>query len=545
MTTLVVPGLDDEPWPTLGPQVCDFIESHLVYGPGDVAGQPYRITDDFRAQLYRAYEVYPQGHRAAGRRRFKKCYLEERKGLAKTERAMLVVIVEAHPDGPVRCDGFDAHGHPVGRPVDHPYIPLVSYTVEQTEDLGFNVLRYILENCPLGEDFDVGLDRVLVLNRRGREAGKIVPLAGSPAARDGARTSFQHFDEPHRMTLPRLINAEITMTENLYKRAAADPWGLYTSTAGVPGEDSVAERMRSYAEDVDAGKVDDPRLFFFSRFAPEGMPMETPDDVRTFLEEASGPNVSWSGDIDALVSRWFEPRTDRQYYRRVWGNQWVRSSAQALDVAAFRAGLRAQSSIRPGSMVVAGFDGSKSGDSTALVVTEVATGLQHIAGVWERPEGAPDDWVVPRNQVTAAVQQVADQWKLHKLVADPHKWGPWLDLWSGFLGPKVVQSFDTTKWRQFAYACRAYAAAIADGDVTHTAADAHRFDAHISNVRRRMLQIWEEVDGEQVQLWVFAKDSPGSTNWIDLVVAGALSWEGRMNALAAQPKQRTGRAVFV
>ena len=42
MTVLSVPALDKkgERWPTLGPQVCAFIEAQLVYGPGDLRGQP-------------------------------------------------------------------------------------------------------------------------------------------------------------------------------------------------------------------------------------------------------------------------------------------------------------------------------------------------------------------------------------------------------------------------------------------------------------------------------------------------------------------------
>ena len=33
-------------YPTLGPQVCDFIEQNLVFGPGDLRGQPVRLDDE-------------------------------------------------------------------------------------------------------------------------------------------------------------------------------------------------------------------------------------------------------------------------------------------------------------------------------------------------------------------------------------------------------------------------------------------------------------------------------------------------------------------
>lgn len=90
---LVVPGPDPEPWPTLGPQVCDFIEERGVYGPGSLQGQPYVIDPEFRAFLYRSHEVYPKGHPWAGRRRFKRVGLSVRKGLAKTEKESLLSLI--------------------------------------------------------------------------------------------------------------------------------------------------------------------------------------------------------------------------------------------------------------------------------------------------------------------------------------------------------------------------------------------------------------------------------------------------------------------
>jgi len=40
----MVPPVAEEEWPTLGPQVCDFIEAYLVFGPGDLRGQPPSST---------------------------------------------------------------------------------------------------------------------------------------------------------------------------------------------------------------------------------------------------------------------------------------------------------------------------------------------------------------------------------------------------------------------------------------------------------------------------------------------------------------------
>jgi hypothetical protein len=134
-----------------------------------------------------------------------------RKGTAKTEFAAWIAACELHPEGPVRCTGFTKKGEPIGGPVSDPYIPLVAYTEEQSEDLAFGALRIILELSTLKDDFIIGLERI----ERKKGDGKAVPLASAPDARDGARTTFQHFDETHRFTLPRLVRAHQTMLANI------------------------------------------------------------------------------------------------------------------------------------------------------------------------------------------------------------------------------------------------------------------------------------------------------------------------------------------
>src|SRR5687767_5058375 len=90
-------------YPTLGPQVCAFIEQNMVFGPGDLKGKPLVLDDERRALIYRMYEVFPKGHARTGRRRFKRVGLSLPKGLGKTELAAIVAICEFHPEAPVRC----------------------------------------------------------------------------------------------------------------------------------------------------------------------------------------------------------------------------------------------------------------------------------------------------------------------------------------------------------------------------------------------------------------------------------------------------------
>ena len=114
----------------MGPQVCQFITQNLVFGPGDLRGLPAELDDEKAYLIYRMYEVYGPGHPQAGRRRFKRCAISLAKGQAKTELAAWIAACELHPEAPIRCDGFDRQGNPIGRPVTDPLDPIVAYSRE-------------------------------------------------------------------------------------------------------------------------------------------------------------------------------------------------------------------------------------------------------------------------------------------------------------------------------------------------------------------------------------------------------------------------------
>lgn len=185
MAVLLVPPLDAEPFPTLGPQVAAFIRERCVFGPGSLAGKPAVLDAEKLGALYRLYEVYPRGHRRAGQRRFTRGALEWRKGTAKTEFAAWVTFCELHPEAPVRFDGWDASGNPVGRPVAFPYIPMMATTEEQVSELAYGVLKYVVENGPDSGLFDTGLDRIIAWTIWGARTGKPSRSRSRRTARTG------------------------------------------------------------------------------------------------------------------------------------------------------------------------------------------------------------------------------------------------------------------------------------------------------------------------------------------------------------------------
>lgn len=522
MTVLTVPENDDKFYPTLGPQVCAFIEAYLVFGPGDLRGQPAKLDAEKRGLIYRTYEVFPQGHPQAGRRRFKRVAISVRKGVAKTELAAWLAAVELHPDGPVRCDGWDANGQPVGVGVTDPYIPMVAYTEEQSDELAYGALRVILDYSPLANDFDIGIERIM---RIGGD-GKAVSLSSAPDARDGARTTFQIFDETHRMNTPRLKAAHRTMLANTPKRKLADAWSLEITTAPAPGEGSVAEDTMNYARQVAGGAIKDSRLFFFHRQASDEHDLSTPEGIRAAVIEASGPAAEWS-DIDGIVEQWRDPTSDKTYLERVWLNRLVRASERAFDIEKWRTLANAGYRPVPGSLITLGFDGGRWHDSTALVGTEVVTGAQWLIGLWQKPENI-DDWEVPADEVKVAVAGAFETWEVWRMYCDPPYWETTVAEWAGEFGEKRVVEWWTNRQKQMAYAIKSFNTAIAAGDLSHDG-NPH-LTRHIGNAVRKILNLRDE---EGRPLWTIYKERSDSPHKIDAAMAAVLSWEARCDALAA------------
>lgn len=572
MALLCVPDEDGgELWPTLGPQVCDFLEERSIFGPGSWKGEAYRIDAEKRAWLYSSYEVYPRGHPFAGRRRYKRAGYSVRKGLAKTELGAEVVFAELHAEGPVRCDGFDANGQPVGRPVRDPYIPMLSVTIEQVEELAFGALYVLCTEGPDADLFDSTLERIIRIGERGAD-GKAVPLANSPGARDGARTTFQLFDEPHRLVLPRQILAHETMVANLEKRVLEDPWGMYIGTAGEQGEGSVAEGLHTEAEMIHDGIIDEPQLFYLHRDAgrvydstadpdadeESGHDLATLEGRIAAVTEASGPNGEYGpGQFRSIAKQWDRPLADTRYLQRVWLNLWAKAGAQAFDPIRW-ADLAVSEPIPDGSFVTAGFDGARFRDATGIVLTDIPTGRQQLWATWERPtdtEGRPvPDWEVPEHEILQAWTEVTKRFELYKAYCDPPYFvesvGSWATRW-----PDQFEEWWTNRLSPMAKAVRAYREAMLSRGVTWVrrlesdGRTVHPLDAafarHIAAAGRKDLNLWEKDDesGEEVRLFILKKIHPDRK--FDNAMAGCLSWRARLDALLAGAKPKPKPDVYV
>lgn len=521
------------PWPTLGPQVVSFIENTFVYGPGILKGEPYKLRREFKYLISRMYEHYPDGHvlqygtqtvDKTGRRRFQRVVLSLPKGSAKSELMAIIALTELHPDAPIRFNGYDPKapgGMAPGRSVMSPYIPLLAPTLDQLKDLAYGVAAEIIQLVDADGLFDVTNDRIMI---RGERDSKIIPIAASPKAADGAKTTFQGIDEPHRLTEDRHIDTVTTMQNNLPKRYGDDPWQLTTTTAGNPNEDSVALREFEAGMEIYHGVNTDPDMFFYHRGTTDAnAKFDTMENRLIALKEASGREAAEFRDLAAVAKMWDDKRQDHAYLERVWCNRWVKSAKTAFDVVAFKALGDEELTIPLGARVTLGFDGALTQDSTALVMTEVETGIQNIVGLWERPDHA-DQWSVPIGEVTAAVEDCFENYDVLLMYADPPYWQSAISDWEGKYGNRVVE-WPTRNEIKIYYAIKAYEEAIYSGAVSHNGDQ--KFVSHIASAGRNYLG---RYDADGMERYRLVKVAQGRK--YDAAMAAILSWQARNDALA-------------
>jgi phage terminase large subunit-like protein len=513
---LLLPPMDAEPWPTLGPEVCDWIEEHLVHGPGDVRGQRVTLTEEERVFIYRCYEVYPHDHDQAGRRRFKRVVYSRRKGARKTELAAWIAIAEGDPSAPVRCVGWREDGEtmvPVGGPVTDPYIPMVATTEEQSEDLAYGAVKAILENCELGNGYYIGEERIMHRD----EPGEMKPLASAPSARDGARTTFQHFDETHLFVSERLKNAHATMLRNVPKRIVADAWSLETTTMYAPGEEAVAETSHLYAEEIKAGRVADPRLLFDHRQASETHDLDTKRGLRAAIVEASGDAIEWA-DVESIAAQYREAAANRDdgsknLFRRYWLNQRRSLARRAYppDLWKKRYAKRDVGELQ----VVLAFDGAYARDSTCIIGCTVEE-RPHIfvRAAWEKPAKDPR-WRTPTLEVESEIDDAMEELDVAELAPDPPGWRHEVEGWEEKYGDTVVR-FETNQPARMGPACDEFEQAMRDGGFTQDGDERlERHIAHCVAVRR----------GSHL---VVTKEHPDSPLKIDLAVGAIIAFHRAM-----------------
>jgi phage terminase large subunit-like protein len=171
-----------------------------------------------------------------------------------------------------------------------------------------------------------------------------------------------------------------------------------------------------------------------------------------------------------------------------------------------------------GARVWLGFDGSYSGDSTALVGCTEDRHL-FIAGCWESP--GRKGWRVPRDEVDDAISMAFAAWDVQQLLCDPPYWAREIADWTARWGARV-EEFPTFSRARMAPATTALHAAVLDQALTHDGDP--RLARHVANC-----VVKPSPQGDVITK--ADKDSPAK---IDLAVAATIAYQAAASARPAR-----------
>ncbi len=532
-------------FPTLGWQVIDWIETYLCHGPGDVAGEPWAIDDEFALFLLWLYRVHPQGHPKEGQRLVQRGILSRPKGRAKSELAGGFVCAEAL--GPVRCDGFDANGEPVGIPVHYPFIRCMATEEDQAGNTYDNV-EFMLTNGEAANAYalDVGMTRTFIKEAGG---GEIVPSTSGDASKDGGKESAAVADETHLYVLKKNRQMYATVARNTGKRKDAEPLMLDTTTAWEPGERSIAEQAAEKYANLDLEiALEKHGVLYDHHEGPEPKRFGDDRSLKKALRQAYGPAVDWM-DFDRIVRLIRDAEDPEGDAYRYWLNRPRKAALAWLAPEEIAAILAPETTVEPGTKITLGFDGSESDDHTVLF-GRTRERLLFTIGVWT-PSGE-DGW---RTDVMAAVDWAFEYFDVVLYYFDPAWWQEEGARWRAKYGEKRVAQFWTGGRGEgkFAVSCGALRTSVRHGgaklDPIPLRTSPQERDGkplvvwHLENARTRKVRVRSEEETEDA--YTVTKDRRGSALKIDsapgLVLANRAGDDAEAKGLFDEPEYESAQ----
>lgn len=508
---------EDGEFPTLGYDVGEWIESHLVIPDGYKAGQPFLLTDEMWRFLVHYYRLYPHAAPwpAPDALRYTGGQLRRSQKWGKDPFGAAMIAAEAQ--GPTRFDGWNAAGEPVGAPYPSPLIVCLGTSEEQTANTWRPLLAMIrggsLINVP---GMDVGETRIILPS-----GGKIEPATTSARARLGAPMTFVTITETHLFTLQgghrRVCGA---VKRNV---AGMDGRWLEMTNAWDPTEGSEAQVTgdnpddRTYVDTVEPNRVED---------------LNDDEALYTELLRQYGDSAREKGGWVNIRGRIFgecrSPKHMEADRRRFFLNEIVVGESVFVDPIRWDA-LASEETLSQGETIALGFDGSKFRDATSLVACRLSDGKLFNLRTWERPKDAVQ-WRVPTVEVDEVMRNTFEAYNVTLMFADPYRWQDYLDTWAGEW-PKQVVEFPTNVEQRMDKAIERFTTAFAAGQIANDGDETlarHCKNAVIVKGSRKKPRPGEDSDMPSFYLKLAKR---GTGQLIDGGVAAVLAYAARGQAI--------------
>lgn len=380
---------------------------------------------------------------------------------------------------------------------------LIVASDERQARIVFNSCRRMIELDPrLSEQVQMFTDRIYVPSTD----STLMPLPAEPAALQGWDPTMVIVDELHVVT---------EAVWDAMALAAGKRSESLTLAISTPADqlDSIMWRLVEYGRE----NPEDRSFRLVEYAAPDGCKL---DDEAAW--KVANPALGDFLHIDAV--RATLKTTREEPFRRYRLGQWVGAANAWLPWGAWEDRADLERGVpADGETVCLAFDGSASGDSTALVGCTL-DGHLFTVRVWEAPDDQPT-WRVPRGEVAAMIDAAFDRWDVRELAADPWGWRTELEEWSARHGGRVVE-WNTAHAGRMAPATDRLYAAVMDGSASHDGDTV--LARHIANCVAKSSAMGDLV----------TKDKRGSSRKIDAAVAAIVAHDRAAWHLANPPKRR-------
>lgn len=461
--TITVPPLEFTGWPRDRARRRErFVREYLKVPRGHGAGKPVRLRE-FQREIVRG--AFAPGIRTA--------LVSIPRANGKTALAAMLGLAELW----------------VGPPSAE---TLVVASDQRQAEITLKLARRMVEiNPALAERMHVFRDRLYLPEND----ATLLPLPAEPGALHGHDPSLLIVDELHVVT--------------------EDVWEASTTAAGKRPEsltlaistpasspDSVMWRL------VEHGRSGQDPAFYFREFAaPDGCAVDDRDAWRQANPALSCRDPFLAEDAVAAVLR----TTREPVFRQLRLGQWVTGVDGWMPWGAWAAVGDPTRVVGDRERVVLAFDGSASGDSTALVGCTVGESPHvFVVDVWEHPPGDPR-WRVPRGQVDATVDAAFARWDVVELAADPWGWRSEIEAWAKRYGERRVLEWNTAAAQRMAPATDRLYQAVTTQTISHDGDS--RLAAHIAHCVAKPTPLGDLV----------TKDKRGSPRKIDAAVAAIVA----------------------
>lgn len=367
---------------------------------------------------------------------------------------------------------------------------LVVASDQRQANIALRYARRMVELTPaLSQRVQVYADRLYLPEND----ATLLPLPAEPGALHGHDPSLLIVDELHVVT--EAVWEAVTSVSG--KRPESLTLAISTPAASP---DSIMWRL------VEHGRAGDDPAFYLREFAaPDGC---ATDDRHAW--KIANPALACRPPFLSIDGLEAARRTIREpVFRQLRLGQWVTGVDSWLPWGAWDACKTARAPVT-GERVVLAFDGSASGDSTALVGCTL-DGHLWVEGIWENPGDAR--WRVPREDVSDAIDMAFLRYDVAELACDPWGWRSEIEAWAKRHGERRVIEYNTAHAARMAPATDRLYQAVITKAVTHDG-DC-RLAAHIAHCVAKPTPMGDLV----------SKDKRGSPRKIDAAVAAIVAFD--------------------